>query len=171
MHGLDRTALLHSKAAAEAEDARKRVRTLSRELAEFKEVHSATIDSLRSELDRARGDATEQHLAADQARAEAKAAREELEAYKKAEADRHQAFLKSREFKGILGPKAYKFLMIGLQSCKDQFAEAGLVLPDAAVDLPDINKAIASVPDDILEDAIDEAVQENQEGAEDPKTN
>lgn len=125
MHGLDRTAHLHSDAVAEAEEACNHVRALSRELAEFKEVHSAIIDSLKCETTQVRDDAIAQRQIAETAqaeaevaRAEAKAAREELTAYKGAEAKRHETFLKSREFKEIIGPIAYKFLKIGCQGVK-----------------------------------------------------
>lgn len=88
MSGLDRTALLHKEAHEGAEEARDRARCLSRELAEFKEVHSATIDSLKSESDCLRDQVAEQKLAAEAARAEAKTAYEELEAYQRAEVEK-----------------------------------------------------------------------------------
>lgn len=153
MHGLDRTAVLRNEALSEAEEDRARLKAVSRELAEFKEIHSAIVDSLKAECDRMKAEVTEHKVAADSARAEAETAREELLIFKAAEAERQATFLKSREFQEILGPKAFKFLTIGLQSCKDQFVEAGLVSLDTVTDLPDLDKAIASVPDDILEDA------------------
>lgn len=164
MHGLDRTAVLRNEALSEAEEARARERTLSRELAEYQEVHLATIDSMKAECNRVKAEAEEHRAAAESARAEAKAAREELETFKASEAERHEAFLRSKEFKEILGPKAFKFLTIGLQSCKEQLMEAGLVSSDAAAGLPDVNKSIASVPDDILEDELEEETQKGQEG-------
>lgn len=49
MNGLDRTALLRNDALSEAEEARSRTRVFSRELPDFKEMHSATIDFLKAE--------------------------------------------------------------------------------------------------------------------------
>lgn len=163
MHGLDRTAVMRNEALSEAEEAQVRLKTLSRELAEYKEIHSATIDSMKAECDRVKSEAEDFKAAADSAREEAKRIQGEMVAFKAGEAERQSAFLKSAEFQEILGPKAFKFLTIGLQSCKDQFVEAGLVSLDAAANLPDINKAIASVPDDILEDVPED--QGGEEGA------
>lgn len=174
MHSSNQTALLRNEALSEAEEARSRVKTLSRELAEFKEVHTATIHSLTAECNRVKAEASGYKVAVESAQAEAagckaaveaaqaeaRAAREEMESFKASEAEKQQAFLKSQEFKEILGPKAFKFLTIGLQSCKDQFLEAGLVSADASVDLPDLNKAIASVPDNVLEDDAEEVIPE-----------
>lgn len=158
MNGLDRTVLLHKDAQEEAEEARNRARILSRELAEFREVHSAMIDSMKAESDRHKEEAVRQRQAAEAARAEAEAARKDLETFKEVEADRHQNFLKSREFQEILGPKAFKFLKIDFQNCRGQFAEAGLLPPDTYPTIPDINKAIDAVSDNVLEDEPEAAL-------------
>lgn len=92
MSGLDRTALLRNEALSEPEDARICMKDLSLELAEFKEVHSATIDSLKAECDRIRASADEHKAAAEMARSKAKVAQEELEACRSAEAERKKDF-------------------------------------------------------------------------------
>lgn len=65
MNGLDRTAFLQIEALEGAEEARDRARRLSRELAEFKEVHSATINSLKSDSDRLQDQVAEHKLTAE----------------------------------------------------------------------------------------------------------
>lgn len=75
--------------------------------------------------------------------------------------------MQSREFKEILGPKAFKFLKIGFQSCKDQVAEAGLFPADADTDFPSIDKAIAAVPDNILEEELEAGNFDGQDRNED----
>lgn len=75
--------------------------------------------------------------------------------------------MKSREFKEIIGPKAYRFLKIGFESYKDQFAEAVLLPPDVDPDFPSLVTAISSVPDNILEDEPEDKIPEWHERAED----
>lgn len=98
------------------------------------------------------------------------AAREEFEVYKNSEAERQEAFLKSREFKAILGLKAFKLLKVGFQSCRKQFVEADLLPPDPTPDFPSMEKAISSVPDYIMENTTEEVAEGDQEvGTEDLK--
>lgn len=176
---MDRSGNVYAEARAEVSEYRGRVKALKRENAEFMEVHAATIDSIESESNKfknevagQRQDAEETKAVAEAAKAEACMAREELEAYNKYEAERHEAFLQSQEFKEILYPKAFKFLQVGFQSCLQQFTEAGLLPPDVAPVFPSLNKAIGAVPDDILKDTPIVVALENQEGrVEDTKTN
>lgn len=117
MSGLDRTALLRNETLSEAEEARSRFRVLSRELAEFKEVHSATIDSLKTECDRIQAEVDEHKAAVKMARSEAKVDREDLEAYWSAEASRLDSFVHRKDLLQVIGLKAYRFLNIGFRGC------------------------------------------------------
>lgn len=56
MSSLDRSAQMCSEARTEATKSRSRVKTLTQDLAEFQEMHSATIDSLKTECEQVRAE-------------------------------------------------------------------------------------------------------------------
>lgn len=167
---MDRSGNVCAEAWAEVSEYRSRMKVLRREMAEFKEVHTTTIDSLKSETDKVKDELAEQKQMVEVANAEAETARAEKNWRPfRGQRLRHAAFLQSQEFKEILGPKAFKFLQIGFQSCLDQFTEAGLLPPDADPAFPSMDKAVSSVPDDVLEDAPEQVDPEKQGEQKTPK--
>lgn len=49
-----------------------------------------------------------------------------------------------------MNDKAYTYFQTGLEKCQEQFEEAGLLLSDQS-NLSDLEKVIASLPDDAAE--------------------
>lgn len=113
MDSMDRSAIVYASARAEASESLGQIQALSREMAEFKEIHASTIDSLQFESKQIQSKLAE-HRRAAETRQGSLGGSANLQEFWGREG---VTFLQSREFKKILGPKAFKFLKICFQSC------------------------------------------------------